>query len=119
MMYRALMLRGLACHANESKTNDSFDHDQPPPANCEKARQTLREIISGSALDPVYLKQSIDESIQHLALGQVLLYCSSRQAFCVDYSSMTSCLQGAILGFQNQQQWGRRGSPRPHVHRSR
>lgn len=70
-MYRALMLRGMACRPVESKLFSEFERSVSLPENCEKARETLRALISGSAIAPDHVYKAIDQPLQNLALAQV------------------------------------------------
>ena len=68
LLYRALMLRGMGCRPAELQSFPSGQQSAMQPETCEKAREIVRQVISGSAIDSV---SSIDRALQHLALQQV------------------------------------------------
>jgi hypothetical protein len=70
-MYRALMLRGMACRPAELQPATTFEHDASPPISCDEARKILQDLILGSAIDPEYVSSAIDGPLQSLALAQV------------------------------------------------
>ncbi len=68
LLYRALMLRGMGCRPAESLSFPPCQQSALQPEICEKAREIVLQVISGSSIDSV---SSIDRTLQHLALEQV------------------------------------------------
>ncbi len=68
LLYRALMLRGMGCRPAESQSYPPCQQSAMQPEICEKAREIVRQVISGSSIDSV---SSIDRTLQRLALEQV------------------------------------------------
>jgi hypothetical protein len=72
LTYRALMLRGMACHQVESKPPSENQRDSPRATPCDTSRQMLRDVMSGRISDAVAFEAAVDRSLQQLALSQVV-----------------------------------------------
>jgi hypothetical protein len=70
LMYRALMLRGMACSALELQSGTLPQQAAFSPLPCEKAREFAQNVFSRSAVGSD-VQSTLDQDLQNFARAQV------------------------------------------------
>ncbi len=97
LTYRTLMLRGMACRPVDVNASLPFHQSNMAQASisCEKAREIVGNLVSGSAIGSADFSCALDRGLQHLALHQVTsawteiiriaLLCTVARCFCFEF----------------------------------